>query len=102
MKARYIVSVVITMASMGATAAFADEYNAKTEPEQLITSKVPRAEVKAEVRSAIKAKTLPVVGEAGPKDVIDTSSAQSRADVKTEVRKLNKAGKLPVPGEADK
>jgi hypothetical protein len=100
MKTNFIIATLISIASLGATAVFAQEYTPKNEPEKLITSKVPRAEVKEEVRKAAKEKTLPVVSEAGPKAVIDKSTDHTRAEQKAAVRKANKERKLPVVNEA--
>lgn len=100
MKVNFIIATLISIASLGATAVFATEYDAKTEPEKLIKSTAPRAAVKADTRKAAKEKKLAAVGEAGSKEVIDTSSTESRPEVKAEARKANKAGKLPVATEA--
>ncbi|MDO8456279.1 MAG: hypothetical protein Q7T07_05125 [Burkholderiaceae bacterium] len=100
MATKFIIATLISIASLGVSAAFATEYDAKTEPEKLIKSTAPRAAVKADTRKAVKEKTLPATGEAGPKVVIDKNSDHSRADEKAEARKANKAGKLPVATEA--
>lgn len=100
MATKFIIATLISIASLGASAAFAEEFDAKKEPEKLIKSTAPRAAVKAETRKAVKEKTLPVVSEAGPKAVIDKTSDHSRADEKAAVRKAAKERKLPVINEA--
>lgn len=105
MKTKFLVATLISIASLGATSTFAQvplakEYDPASQPEKLIKSKVPRAEVKTEVRKAAKEKTLPVISEAGPKVVIDKSSDHTRAEEKAAVRKAAKERKLPVVSEA--
>lgn len=106
MKTKFLVATLISIASFGATVALAQpakakEFDATSQPEKLITSTAPRAEVKADTRKAVKEKSLPATGEAGPKVVIDKSSDHTRAEEKAAVRKAAKERKLAIINEAE-
>ncbi|MDO8774791.1 MAG: hypothetical protein Q7K57_40015 [Burkholderiaceae bacterium] len=101
MKTRYIVSVAISMASMGAMGNVPGQYDANSQSAPVYVSQLSREEVKADVREAVKTGTLPVANEAGTKAITPNKvkSTRNRADVKTEVRDANKAHALPAAGE---
>lgn len=87
MNTKFIASTLIALASvasMTSTAAFANEYDAASQPERLITSQLSRAQVQADYFKAAKEGTLPAIGEATDFAVKTTDSALSRAEVKAE------------------
>lgn len=84
MNTKFIASTLIALASVASSAAFANEYDASSQPERLITSQLSRAQVQADYLKSAKEGTLPAIGEATDFAVKATGSALSRAEVKTE------------------
>ena len=85
MNTKFIASTLIALASVASTAAFANEYDAASQPERMITSTLSRAQVQADYLKAAKEGTLQAVGEGA--DVAVQTAANSnlkRADVKAE------------------
>lgn len=94
MNSRHLIAAAL--AALSTTAALADD---PTIDNTRHTSTVSRAEVKAEVRQALKDHTLPVDGEFGAQWTPAPTSTLSRAAVKEDVRQALKSGTLVVAGE---
>ena len=84
MNTKFIASTLIALASVASFAAFANEYDAASQPERMITSTLSRAQVQADYLKAAKAGTLQAVGEGADFTVQTADSSLSRTDVKTE------------------
>lgn len=84
MNTKFIASTLIALASVASSAAFANEYDAASQPERMITSTLSRAQVQADYLKAAKAGTVQTVGEGADFTVQAADSSLSRTDVKTE------------------
>lgn len=84
MNTKFIASTLIALASVASTAAFANEYDAASQPERMITSTLSRAQVQADYLKAAKEGTLQAVGEGADFTVKTADSNLSRAAVKAE------------------